>query len=141
MVRGSCLLYGRANAGAGIRLSDLVRELLLLARLESGNELSRDAADFNVAELVEEACEDASLEAQQLSKSVIIARREQFHFHGHWVLLRRAIDNVLRNGLRFAQSRGFVRISYFWKDGPPAGIILIQDDGPGIPAGQEETML
>jgi two-component system, OmpR family, sensor histidine kinase CpxA len=122
------------------RLSDLVRELLLLARLESGNELSRDRADFDIAALVDEACADARLEAQQLSKSVIIARREQFHLHGHRDLLRRAIDNVLRNGLRFAQTDGCVQVSYFSKDGPSAGIILIQDDGPGIPAGQEEAI-
>jgi two-component system sensor histidine kinase CpxA len=121
------------------RLNDLVRELLLLARLESGDELSRDRADFDVAALVDEACADASLEAQQLSKSVIIARREQFHLHGHRDLLRRAIDNVLRNGLRFAPTDGCVQVSYFCKDGP-AGIILIQDDGPGIPSGQEKTI-
>lgn len=122
------------------RLSDLVTELLLLARLESGNELSRDAADFDVGALVEQACEDARLEAQQLSKSVVIAGREQFHLHGHRDLLRRAIDNILRNGLRFARNHGSVRVLYFWKDGPPAGIILIQDDGPGVPAGQEEAI-
>lgn len=122
------------------RLSDLVRELLLLARLESGNELSRDRADFDVAALVDEACADASLEAQQLSKSVIIVRRERFHLHGHRDLLRRAIDNVLRNGLRFAPTDGCVQVSYFCKDGPPTGIILIRDDGPGIPVGQEEAI-
>ena len=33
-----------------------------------------------------------------------------------------------------------MRVLYFWKDGPPAGIILIQDDGPGVPAGQEEAI-
>jgi two-component system sensor histidine kinase CpxA len=122
------------------RLSDLVRELLLLARLESGNELSRDREKFDVASLVDEACADASLEAQQLSKSVIIARREHFHVHGHRDLLRRAIDNVLRNGLRFAQTNGCVQISCFRRDGSATGIILIQDDGPGISAGQEETI-
>jgi two-component system sensor histidine kinase CpxA len=121
------------------RLSDLVRELLLLAQLESGNELSRDREDFDVASLVDEACADASLEAQQLSKSVIVVRREQYHLCGHRDLLRRAIDNALRNGLRFAQTNGCVQVSCFRRDGSSAGIILIQDDGPGIPAGQEEA--
>jgi two-component system sensor histidine kinase CpxA len=122
------------------RLSDLVRELLLLARLESGNELSRDRADFDVAALVDEACADASLEAQHLSKSVTVAKREQFHLQGYRDLLRRAIDNVLRNGLRFAQTNGCVQISCFLRDGSSTGIILIRDDGPGIPAGQEEAI-
>lgn len=122
------------------RLNDLVRELLLLARLESGNELSRDRADFDLASLVEEACSDASLEAQQLSKSVIVVRREQFHLRGHRDLLRRAIDNVLRNGLRFAQTNGRVQVSCFRTDESSTGIILIQDDGPGISAGKEEAI-
>jgi two-component system sensor histidine kinase CpxA len=122
------------------RLNDLVRELLLLARLESGNELSRDPAPFDIEVLVEQACADAGFEAQQLSKSVIIVRREEFHLRGYRDLLRRAIDNVLRNGLRFAQAGGCVQVSYFCKNGPPAGVILIQDDGPGIPAGQEEAI-
>ena len=122
------------------RLSDLVRELLLLARLESGNELSRDRTDFDVAALVDEACVDASLEAQQLSKSVIVTRQEQFHLRGYRDLLRRAIDNILRNGLRFAPTNGCVQISCFRGDGSSSGIILIQDDGPGILAGQEEAI-
>jgi two-component system sensor histidine kinase CpxA len=122
------------------RLNDLVRELLLLARLESGNELSRNPAAFDIEVLVDEACADASFEAQQLSKSVIIVRREEFHLRGYRDLLRRAIDNVLRNGLRFAQAGGCVQVSYFCKNGPPAGVIVIQDDGPGIPAGQEEAI-
>ena len=99
-----------------------------------------DRVDFDVAALVDEACADASLEAQQLSKSVIIVRREQFHLHGHRDLLRRAIDNVLRNGLRFAQTDGCIQVSYFCKHEPSRGIILIQDDGPGISAGQEEAI-
>ncbi len=122
------------------RLNSLVQELLLLARLESGNELSRDVERFEVATLVEDACADARFEAKQFHKSVTIVRSEPFQLLGHQDLLRRALDNVLRNGLRFARSEGCVRVSYYREIGPDTGVILIQDDGPGVLAGQEETI-
>ena len=121
------------------RLSSLVQELLLLARLESGNELSRNSSRFNATKLVEDACEDARLEADQEHKAVQICRAEQFDVEGHPDLLRRALDNVLRNGLRFSQPDGCVEVSCFRKDAATA-VIQIQDDGPGILPGQEELI-
>jgi two-component system sensor histidine kinase CpxA len=121
------------------RLSSLVQELLLLARLESGNELSRNSSRFNATKLVEEACEDARLEADQEHKVVQICRAEQFDVEGHPDLLRRALDNVLRNGLKFTQPDGCVEVSCFRKDAATA-VIQIQDDGPGILPGQEELI-
>jgi two-component system sensor histidine kinase CpxA len=121
------------------RLSSLVQELLLLARLESGNELSRNSSRFNATKLVEEACEDARLEADQEHKVVRICRAEQFDVEGHPDLLRRALDNVLRNGLKFTQPDGCVEVSCF-RNGAATAVIQIQDDGPGILPGQEELI-
>lgn len=121
------------------RLSSLVRELLLLARLESGNELSQHPTRFDTAKLVEEACEDVRLEADQEQKTVQICRHDGFHVEGYPELLRRALDNVLRNSLRFIEPSGCVEISYFL-DGAATGVIQIQDDGPGIPPGQEDLI-
>jgi signal transduction histidine kinase len=54
--------------------------------------------------------------------------------------LRRAVDNLLRNALRFARKDGRVEVSYFHNTGPSTGVIVVQDDGPGVPAGQEESI-
>ena len=85
------------------RLNTLVQELLFLARLESGNELSRQTSLFDVALVIEEACADASFEASQVGKSVVLQWKEAFQTTGHRELLRRALDNILRNGLQFAR--------------------------------------
>jgi two-component system sensor histidine kinase CpxA len=122
------------------RLNSLVQELLLLARLESGNEISRNSVQFDVASIVDESCEDATFEAKEFRKAVVVVRREPFQVRGYPDLLRRALDNVLRNGLRFAQEGGTVQISYFVMDDSTVGVIQIQDDGPGVPLGSEESI-
>jgi two-component system sensor histidine kinase CpxA len=122
------------------RLNILVQELLLLARLESGNELSRNPVSFDVGALVEDACDDANFEAEQLQKTVAIVKQDTFPIRGHPDLLRRAVDNLLRNALRFARKDGRVEVSYFRNNGPSTGVIVVQDDGPGVPAGQEESI-
>jgi two-component system sensor histidine kinase CpxA len=122
------------------RLNILVQELLLLARLESGNELSRNPVSFDVGTLVEDACDDANFEAEQLQKTVAIVRQDAFPVRGHPDLLRRAVDNLLRNALRFARKDGRVEVSYFRNNGSSTGLIVVQDDGPGVPAGQEESI-
>jgi two-component system, OmpR family, sensor histidine kinase CpxA len=122
------------------RLNILVQELLLLARLESGNELSRNPVSFDVGALVEDACGDANFEAAQLQKTVAIVKQDTFPVCGHPDLLRRAVDNLLRNALRFARKDGRVEVSYFRNNGSSTGVIVVQDDGQGVPAGQEESI-
>jgi two-component system sensor histidine kinase CpxA len=122
------------------RLNALVQELLLLARLESGNELSRQTASFDVAELVEEACADANFEAARMGKPIILRNRETFRVVGHRELLRRSLDNVLRNGLRFAQEAGSVQVDMMSHPAIQEGVILIRDDGPGIGPEQAEVI-
>ncbi len=87
-------------------LNSLVQELLLLARLESGNELARTAVAFNVASIVDEACANASFEAGEHGKSVFVCTREDYPLVGYPDLLQRALDNVLRNAVRFCRAEG-----------------------------------
>jgi len=121
-------------------LNMLVQELLLLARLESGNELSRETTSFNVASVIEEACADARFEATQIQKSIIVERDEDFNVTGYRDLLRRALDNILRNGVRFARESGCIRVEFFASSGGAVGIISIRDDGPGIDPDQEQAI-
>jgi two-component system sensor histidine kinase CpxA len=89
---------------------------------------------------VDEVCANASFEANEHNKSVIVLKREDFQLVGYPNLLQRALDNVLRNGLRFCRARGCVQVSFFKKAGTAIGTILIQDDGDGVPAGKEESI-
>jgi two-component system sensor histidine kinase CpxA len=120
------------------QLNLLVQELLLLARLESGNELSLHAASFDITSVIEAACTDARFEAAQMNKSIALTRQERFDVTGDRDLLRRALDNILRNGLRFAAHS--VQIEYFPSIDATVGVISIRDDGPGVGFNQEEAI-
>ena len=48
--------------------------------------------------MIEEACEDASFEAAQVGKFVLLQKTEALQVTGHREQLRRAHDNILRNG-------------------------------------------
>ncbi|MCU1251339.1 MAG: integral rane sensor signal transduction histidine kinase [Edaphobacter sp.] len=121
-------------------LNSLVHELLLLARLESGNELTQEAVVYDVASVVDEVYANASFEAKERNKSVIMLKRESFQLVGYPKLLQRALDNVLRNGLRFCRPEGCVQVSFFKDVETAIGTIVIQDDGDGVPAGKEEII-
>jgi two-component system sensor histidine kinase CpxA len=108
--------------------------------LESGNELGRNSVPFDISALVAEACEDAMFEAKQFQKTVTIVKEESFQIRGYPDLLWRALDNVLRNGLRFVPKEGAVEVSYFRSSCSTTGMMVIQDDGPGVPPGQEELI-
>ena len=122
------------------RLNDLVQEMLLLARLESGNELGRHSVLFSASDVLREACHNAQFEAEQESKAVTIRAMEDFVMHGYPDLMARALDNVLRNAMRFTPGGGTIEVSCSKQPGSGLATICIQDDGPGIPTGSEETI-
>lgn len=122
------------------RLNNLVQEMLLLARLESGNELSKKPVPFDAAQIAREAYENVSFESQHSQKEIILASLERFEMRGYPDLLARAIDNVVRNALRFADHQVRMQVSYIAGAGTPFGIIVIEDDGPGVPQGREEEI-
>jgi len=122
------------------RLNSLVQEMLLLARLESGNELNKEPSVFDVGSVVEEAHQNAVFESQQLQKNTTITAMDRFSIRGYPDLLLRAVDNVLRNGLRFAQNQVSVEVSCLLVGTIRMGLITIRDDGPGIPPGEETSI-
>jgi two-component system sensor histidine kinase CpxA len=130
---------GRIGTEAN-KLNHIVQELLLLARLESGNELNRRTSSFKIADIVEGVCADARVEAEQLSKTIGFSRSETFDLCGYPELLRRAIDNVVRNAIRFARLQGRVEVSYFSQPDTELGIVQIRDDGPGVAPGHFDAI-
>jgi len=115
------------------RLDGLVGELLALARAEHGAASAEDY--FDLAEIVRTVVEDARFEAQ--ASGVVIRLEEELPpeeqrtaLSGHAELVRRAIDNILRNALRFS-TRGqsvSVRIGFSGE----AYRLVVADQGPGI---------
>jgi two-component system OmpR family sensor kinase len=132
------------------RIDDLVGELLTLSRVESGVE-ARDQY-FDVPELVKTVFQDAAIEADRAG----VTMRGDVEVHepasagtehevpavkGNAELLRRGLENVVRNALRFSDRGKVVSVAVTVKtppDGTRAYRIDVCDEGPGVP---EEALL
>jgi two-component system OmpR family sensor kinase len=81
------------------RMDVLVGELLALSRLEAG--VQPDLSDdIDVSELLDEIAADARFEAEALGKTFQVSIGAPAHVQGNFELLRRAIENVVRNAIK-----------------------------------------
>lgn len=116
------------------RLNELIGRLLTIVRLESGGETMRKVP-VHLAPLIREITQDAAFEAQSRH-----CRVESFIKHdcvviGDAGLLNSAIENVIRNAVRYAQENTAVEVHLECSDGTngPEGIVRVTDCGPGVP--------
>jgi signal transduction histidine kinase len=115
------------------RMDRLVGELLTLARLDAGmGDAPREAVDLSA--LLEELADDARLEAEARRCRIEPAIAAALKVAGNPDLLRRAIENVLRNALRHAPPGSAVEMSARADAGRVR--VAIADSGPGVPEGE-----
>ena len=110
-------------------LKALVNELLSLTQLDHTQPILRQP--FALAPLLR-ACTPSG--TQQFSASVADDLGE---LHGDARLLARAINNLLGNAVKFADARITLSAA---RDGDGKTRIIIEDDGPGIPADQRQRV-
>lgn len=120
------------------RLNELIEQLLTLARLENG----KDNIQFdriNLEYLVQELAADADFEAQGTGKTVTVTNAEPCEIKGNEMLLRRAIENVLRNAIHYTAERSSVEISLTCATilEKLYAVISVRDHGSGVP---EDTL-
>jgi two-component system, OmpR family, sensor histidine kinase CpxA len=118
------------------KLSNLVQQLLFLARMEAGSPPEEILAPISMRSLCDSIIEDASFEAAH-AKCRIGGSRRDVVLLAYPQLLRRAIDNVLRNAIHYAPEGTEVILSCEVERGPQQVIVEVLDSGPGVP----ESML
>ena len=115
------------------RLNDLIGELLTLAQLESdARGIERVPVDLQL--LVREIVENADFEAKVANRRVRMVQDEPVAVAGVPELLRRAIENVVRNGVRFTSDGSAVEVHLSRSEGisGPVARISVRDHGPGV---------
>lgn len=122
-----------AKTGASIlseqeRLSDLVDDLLLLARLDEGDPSSR--TDLDLDELLQ------SEAARGWPRGTDTTRIEPVRIRGDRRQLGRALQNLVSNAHRHAATTVVVSCH---ADGD-AAVVRVDDDGSGIPVGDRERV-
>lgn len=114
-------------------ISALASELLTLARLDGG----ADAVTFapvDLVSLVRQIVEDAVFELPQRQQDVAVHLPDgRLAVEGNADLLRRAIENVVRNALFYTEPRTPIEIVLACR-GREGVRVTVADRGPGVPA-------
>jgi len=116
------------------RLNDLIGQLLTLTQLESGGERI-ERGPVPLKELIESIAADADFEAQTRGRNVRALVEDDFAVQGSEELLRRGIENVVRNAVRYTAEGTQVEIAVSRRRGDSGDsvVIRVRDHGPGVP--------
>jgi signal transduction histidine kinase len=117
------------------RLNELIRRILTLARLEDGEQIV-PATPVLLDEVVLSVAEDAEFEAQARHCHVHSEIPEgSWEVRGDASLLHSAIENVVRNAIRYTREGSTVEV-HLERIGTPAGeeaVVRVTDCGSGVP--------
>ena len=134
-------------------LNDMIGQLLTLTRLESGAEVL-PKVEFDLPGLIREITGDADFEARSLNRSVTLKTVEHVPLLGTEHLLRRAIENVVRNAVNYTTNGTTVLVELRLESGRACGtsieqpadgkqpteneskrcaLIIVRDHGSGVP--------
>lgn len=116
------------------RLNELIGRLLTIVRLEGGGEALRKAP-VHLEELVREITQDAAFEAQSRHCRVDCSIIDDCVIVGDRGLLNSAIENVVRNAVRYTQENTTVEVRLECAQGADGAeaVIRVTDSGPGVP--------
>lgn len=116
------------------RLNEMIGQLLALSRWESdGNGARFDR--YDLAALVREVAADADFEAQGRNSSVVVEECDACETKGTPPLIRSAVENVVRNAVRYTPEGTSVKISLRCRreNGGGEAVITVKDEGAGVP--------
>lgn len=112
------------------QMEALTAQMLNLARAQSDQ--ASDAADVELGEVLRRIVEDAAFEGAPQGREVVLdAADGALVVRGHAELIASAIENVVRNALRFTPEGGGVEVRLA-REGDHA-LVRVTDGGPGIP--------
>ena len=117
------------------QLDKLIAQLLTLSRVESGADAGLAKEEIDLAGLIQEIAVDGNFEARARSCMVCVGPVESCVTMGVPDLVRRAIENVVRNAIRYTRAHSHVEITMrrAGESSSPTAVIQVRDYGPGVP--------
>ena len=119
------------------RLNEMIGKLLSLARMQ-GAAGPPEKSSVRLDEIVKEVAEDAEFEAQERKCGVRVVGDVKCSTEGSPELLRSAVENVVRNALRYTAPGSEVEITLATRDSTAE--ITVRDHGPGVPEGELQNL-
>jgi signal transduction histidine kinase len=112
------------------RITSLVADIVEITFIE-GDPTVREMGDIRLGDIVDEVVRDCAWEAQFRGCSIDVSGALSGEVVGNRELLRRAIENVLRNGIRYAPKQSVIQLSI--EENGRDAVIAVRDNGPGVP--------
>lgn len=116
------------------RIASLVSDIVEITFVE-GDPALRGAENVRIADVVYNVVSDCAVEAEMHSCRIAVSGTLDGEALGSRELLRRAVENVLRNAIRYSPDNSTIQVSLD-RDGTNA-VIVVRDQGPGVP---EDTL-
>jgi two-component system sensor histidine kinase CpxA len=113
------------------RMNTLIGQILRTAREQAVMPGGRKL--FDLSNLVREVAADADYEASAKDRRVVMGATDLCLIHGDRDLLRSAIENVVRNAIRYTPEHSEVTID-LKKANATQALVSVRDKGPGVPA-------
>ena len=122
-----------------VRVDRLVDEMLALSRLQAGVD-NRLSEEFDVHELLADIVDDAQFEASAKERSISVRSEVHGTIRGNVYLLRRAVENVLRNAIKYSKSGSVITLETAAGAEGRSVVISVQDAGTGVPESDLENI-
>lgn len=114
------------------QLNHLIGEILEYARLENATE-NLHYNSINLTDLLRQLVEDIRFEAQHQHVNIYFQYDEEVSIKADKRLLHRAIENILRNALKYTPIQGNIWLTQHCNPTEKTVTIKILDQGPGVP--------
>ncbi len=112
-------------------MDKMIGELLELSRFESGMvELKKEP--FILNELLDMIVEDAAFEASHKRIRIALNAQQAVQVSGQQDLMHRAIENVVRNAVKYAPNDSIVSVDCIIKSASKQIQLTIIDQGSGV---------
>jgi two-component system, OmpR family, sensor histidine kinase CpxA len=114
-------------------MSEMIGRMLTVAKLDSSTEVHMTRVDLG--ELASRVVRSAEFELGQRANAVRFTMREECFVHGNAELLQSAIENVVRNAVRYTTSDASVDVQLQHVEKAAGRFILlsVRDYGTGVP--------
>jgi two-component system, OmpR family, sensor histidine kinase CpxA len=116
------------------RLNEMIGRLLTVAKLDAASTL-QNSIRVNLSELISSVASDAEFEARERGSRVDIVQAADLMVIGDPSLLRSAMENILRNAVRFTATGTAVEVLLRASAtiGVNEAIVVVRDHGTGVP--------
>ncbi len=120
------------------RIDGLVGEILTLARLTDRSKARLEVQTLDVIDLLNDIVADAAFEAQARGIRILHDGAQTFVASVNGELVYRALENVIRNALKFTPDNSTVDVRS--EVNGDTLRIVVTDQGPGVPASELERI-